>query len=118
MGGCDKTTPGLLMGASSMNLPSIFLPAGPMLRGHWGGTTLGSGSDVWKYWADLRAGELTEQAWQETQEGLLERLGPEAPGVLGSWLGALDHDGDPSRNRSEPSITPPGAPHCGLTGAT
>ena len=41
MGGCDKTTPGLLMGAASMDLPAIFVPAGPMLRGHWGGTTLG-----------------------------------------------------------------------------
>ena len=44
MGGCDKTTPGLLMGAISMNLPTIFVPAGAMLRGHWRGQTLGSGS--------------------------------------------------------------------------
>ena len=51
-----------------------------------------------------------EHAWRETQEGLLERLGPEAPAVLGSWLGALDHDGDPSRNRSEPPVTPAGGP--------
>ena len=43
MGGCDKTTPGLLMGAASMDLPALFVPAGPMLRGHWGGTTLGLG---------------------------------------------------------------------------
>jgi len=49
MGGCDKTTPGLLMGAISMNLPAIYLPAGPMLRGNWNGKVLGSGSDVWKY---------------------------------------------------------------------
>ncbi|KPK34423.1 MAG: dihydroxy-acid dehydratase, partial [Betaproteobacteria bacterium SG8_40] len=48
MGGCDKTPPGLMMGAISMNLPSIFMPAGPMLRGNWQGKTLGSGSDVWK----------------------------------------------------------------------
>jgi dihydroxyacid dehydratase/phosphogluconate dehydratase len=54
MGGCDKTTPGLLLGATSMNIPAIFLPAGPMLRGNWGGKTLGSGSDSWKYW-DERA---------------------------------------------------------------
>ena len=39
-----------------MNLPAIFMPAGPMLRGNWGGATLGSGSDTWKYWAELRAG--------------------------------------------------------------
>ena len=56
MGGCDKTTPALVMGAISMNLPAIFMPAGPMLRGNWRGQTLGSGSDVWKYWAELRAG--------------------------------------------------------------
>ena len=75
MGGCDKTTPGLLMGAESMNLPAIFMPAGPMLRGHWGGTTLGSGSDTWKYWADLRAGAITEQDWQEIENGIARSPG-------------------------------------------
>ena len=75
MGGCDKTTPGLLMGASSMDLPSIFVPAGPMLRGHWGGTTLGSGSDTWKYWADLRAGAITEDDWQEIENGIARSPG-------------------------------------------
>jgi dihydroxy-acid dehydratase len=75
MGGCDKTTPGLLMGAESMDLPAIFLPAGPMLRGHWGGTTLGSGSDTWKYWADLRAGAITEQDWQEIENGIARSPG-------------------------------------------
>ncbi len=49
MGGCDKTTPGLLMGAISMDLPAIYLPAGPMLRGNWNGQPLGSGTDLWKY---------------------------------------------------------------------
>jgi dihydroxy-acid dehydratase len=68
MGGCDKTTPALIMGATSMNLPTIFVPAGPMLRGNWGGTALGSGSDVWKYWAELRAGTITEQDWQEIEQ--------------------------------------------------
>jgi dihydroxy-acid dehydratase len=75
MGGCDKTTPGLLMGAASMDLPSIFVPAGPMLRGHWGGTTLGSGSDTWKYWADLRAGSITEEDWQEIENGIARSPG-------------------------------------------
>jgi dihydroxy-acid dehydratase len=75
MGGCDKTTPGLLMGAESMDLPALFLPAGPMLRGHWGGTTLGSGSDTWKYWADLRAGVITEQDWQEIENGIARSPG-------------------------------------------
>jgi dihydroxy-acid dehydratase len=75
MGGCDKTTPALLMGAISMNLPSIFLPAGPMLRGDWRGKTLGSGSDVGKYWADLRAGQLEESAWQEIESGIARSAG-------------------------------------------
>jgi dihydroxy-acid dehydratase len=75
MGGCDKTTPGLLMGAASMDLPALFLPAGPMLRGHWGGTTLGSGSDTWKYWADLRAGVITEQDWREIENGIARSPG-------------------------------------------
>jgi dihydroxy-acid dehydratase len=75
MGGCDKTTPGLLMGASSMDLPTLFMPAGPMLRGHWGGTTLGSGSDTWKYWADLRAGNITQEDWQEIENGIARSPG-------------------------------------------
>src|SRR3954447_10613350 len=75
MGGCDKTTPGLLMGAESMDLPALFMPAGPMLRGHWGGTTLGSGSDTWKYWADLRAGAITEDDWQEIENGIARSPG-------------------------------------------
>jgi dihydroxy-acid dehydratase len=75
MGGCDKTTPGLLMGAESMDLPAVFMPAGPMLRGHWGGTTLGSGSDTWKYWADLRAGNITQEDWQEIENGIARSPG-------------------------------------------
>ena len=70
MGGCDKTTPGLLMGAISMNVPSIFMPAGPMLRGNWQGKTLGSGSDVWKYWDELRMGNITERDWREIENGI------------------------------------------------
>jgi dihydroxy-acid dehydratase len=70
MGGCDKTGPGLVMGAISMNLPAIFVPAGPMLRGNWQGRTLGSGSDAWKYWDELRAGNITEKDWQQIEEGI------------------------------------------------
>src|SRR5206468_2268935 len=75
MGGCDKTTPGLLMGAESMDLPALFMPAGPMLRGHWGGTTLGSGSDTWKYWADLRAGNITQEDWKGIENGIARSPG-------------------------------------------
>src|SRR5205807_9546807 len=75
MGGCDKTTPGLLMGAISMNLPAIYMPGGPMLRGNWRDQTLGSGSDVWKYWAELRAGNITDGEWQEIENGIARSPG-------------------------------------------
>jgi dihydroxy-acid dehydratase len=75
MGGCDKTTPALIMGAVSMNLPSIFVPAGPMLRGDFRGEYLGSGSDTWKYWAELRAGNITESDWQGVEDGIARSPG-------------------------------------------
>jgi dihydroxy-acid dehydratase len=75
MGGCDKTTPALVMGAISMNLPAIYLPAGPMLSGHWRETTLGSGSDSWKYWAELRAGNITQKDWQEIEDSIARSPG-------------------------------------------
>ena len=75
MGGCDKTTPALLMGAISMNLPAIYVPAGPMLRGNWRGQILGSGSDVMKYWAERRAGNIDQQAWMEIEDGIARSAG-------------------------------------------
>ena len=75
MGGCDKTTPALIMGATSMNLPAIYMPAGPMLTGHWRSQTLGSGSDTWKYWAELRAGNISEKDWQEIEDGIARSPG-------------------------------------------
>ena len=75
MGGCDKTTPGLVMGALSMNLPTIFVPAGPMLRGDFRGQFLGSGSDTWKYWAELRAGNITESDWRDVEDGIARSPG-------------------------------------------
>ncbi|MFG6416499.1 L-arabinonate dehydratase [Roseateles sp. DC23W] len=75
MGGCDKTTPGLLMGAISMGLPLIYLPAGPMLRGNWRGNVLGSGSDAFKYWDERRAGRLSDQAWAEMEAGIARSHG-------------------------------------------
>jgi dihydroxy-acid dehydratase len=75
MGGCDKTTPALLMGATSMDLPAIFVPAGPMLRGNWRGQVLGSGSDMWRYWDDRRAGLVDDRQWAELEEGLARSPG-------------------------------------------
>ena len=75
MGGCDKTTPGLVMGALSAGLPMIFLPAGPMLRGNYRGEALGSGSDAWKYWDERRAGKLSEEAWGGVERGIARSYG-------------------------------------------
>ena len=75
MGGCDKTTPGLLMGALSMGIPCIYLPAGPMLRGNWKGKTLGSGADAWKYWDERRAGNITTAQWMEIEGGISRSAG-------------------------------------------
>jgi dihydroxy-acid dehydratase len=75
MGGCDKTTPGLLLGATSAGYPAIYLPAGPMLRGNWKGKTLGSGSDGWKYWDERRAGNISEKEWLEVEGGIARSYG-------------------------------------------
>ena len=75
LGGCDKTVPAMLMGAFTMNLPCIFLPAGPMLKGRWRAETLGSGSDVWKYWAERCAGKLSCDAWSEIEDGIARSPG-------------------------------------------
>ncbi len=75
MGGCDKTTPGLIMGAISMGIPAIYIPAGPMLRGNWNGNYLGSGSDVWKYWTEKRAGNITDDEWDEIEGGIARSFG-------------------------------------------
>ena len=75
MGGCDKTTPALLLGATSMGLPAIYLPAGPMLRGNWKGKTLGSGSDAWKYWDERRAGKISDKDWVDVEAGIARSYG-------------------------------------------
>jgi dihydroxy-acid dehydratase len=75
MGGCDKTGPALIMGAISMGLPAIYVPAGPMLSGNWRGRKLGSGSDVWKYYSELRAGTITQGDWNEMEAGLSRSAG-------------------------------------------
>ena len=75
MGGCDKTTPGLIMGATSMGLPFVFMPAGPMLRGSFEGKTLGSGSDMFKHWAEVRAGTLSTEQWEGVLSGIARSPG-------------------------------------------
>ena len=75
MGGCDKTTPGLLMGAISMDLPAIYVPAGPMLSGNLRGEVLGSGADTWKYWDKRRAGEIDQKERQAVEAGIARSYG-------------------------------------------
>lgn len=75
MGGCDKSTPALIMGAISAGLPFIFMPAGAMLRGNYAGEKLGSGTDVWKYWDERRAGTITKDQWDGVQGGIARSYG-------------------------------------------
>jgi len=75
MGGCDKSTPALLMGAASVDLPAVFVPAGPMLPGHWRNEVLGSGTDMWKYWDDKRAGLIGDCELTELESGLARSPG-------------------------------------------
>src|SRR5258708_37124496 len=75
MGGCDKTTPALLLGATSVNLPAIYLPAVPMLRGNWKGKTLGSGSDASKYWYHRRSGKISDKDWVDVEAGIARSYG-------------------------------------------
>ncbi|MEM6469862.1 MAG: L-arabinonate dehydratase [Planctomycetota bacterium] len=75
MGGCDKTVPALLMGAISADIPSVFLPAGPMLKARWKTETLGSGSDVWKYWDERVAGNLCDHEWKGIENCIARSAG-------------------------------------------
>ena len=75
MGGCDKTTPGLVMGGLTAGVPMIYLPAGPMIRGNYAGKSLGSGSDAWKYWDERRAGNVSDAQWQGLQGGIARSAG-------------------------------------------
>lgn len=75
MGGCDKTTPGLIMGAVTAGIPMIYLPAGPMLKGNYAGKPLGSGSDAWKYWDERRAGNISDNEWLGIQGGIARSAG-------------------------------------------
>jgi dihydroxy-acid dehydratase len=75
LSGCDKTTPAMLMGAASADVPAIMVTGGPMLRGKWGDEDIGSGTDVWRYWAERRAGRLSEEAWCEMESCMSRSAG-------------------------------------------
>ena len=75
MGGCDKTTPALLMGAASAGIPAIYVPAGPMLRGNYRGQPVGSGTDVWKFWDDARAGLIGDCEMADLESGIARSPG-------------------------------------------
>lgn len=75
LGGCDKTTPGQLMGAASVDLPTIVVSSGPMLNGKWRGKDIGSGTDVWKFSESVRAGEMSLQAFMAAESGMSRSKG-------------------------------------------
>ena len=75
MGGCDKTTPGLLMGAISMDLPVIFCPAGPMSNGKFHGELVGAGTHTKKYWEEKRAGNISEADWIDLESRMTRSIG-------------------------------------------
>ena len=75
MGGCDKTTPALLMGTISMDIPAVFVPAGPMLKANWRGEVMGSATDVWRYWEDKRTDEISDCEWRGLEESIARSPG-------------------------------------------
>ena len=75
LGGCDKTTPGQLMGAASVDLPTIVVSSGPMLNGKWKGQDIGSGTDVWKFSEDVRAGDMTLKDFMNAESGMSRSKG-------------------------------------------
>lgn len=70
LGGCDKTTPGQLMGAASVDLPSLVVSAGPMLNGKFQGRDIGSGTDVWKFSEAVRAGDMSLADFLSAESGM------------------------------------------------
>lgn len=75
LGGCDKSTPGLLMGAISMDIPVIYCPAGPMSNGQWRGHKTGAGTHTKKYWDELRAGNITQDDWVDLESRMTRSIG-------------------------------------------
>ncbi len=75
LGGCDKTTPGQLMGAASVDLPTIVVSSGPMLNGKWKGKDIGSGTDVWKFSEAVRAGDMSLEEFMAAESGMSRSKG-------------------------------------------
>ena len=75
LGGCDKTTPGQLMGAASVDLPPIVVSSGPMLNGKWQGKDIGSGTDVWKFSEAVRAGDMSLSEFMAAESGMSRSKG-------------------------------------------
>ena len=75
LGGCDKSTPGLLMGAISMGVPAIFCPAGPMSNGQWHGVKAGAGTHTKKYWEELRLGRISQEDWIDLESRMTRSAG-------------------------------------------
>ena len=75
MGGCDKSTPGLIMGALSADVPAIFFPAGPMINGDFRGQKIGAGTHTRKFWDDKKAGLLSENDWVELETEMTRSIG-------------------------------------------
>jgi dihydroxy-acid dehydratase len=117
MGGCDKTTPGLAMGATSMGLPFIFMPAGPMLKGHASGATLGSGTDMFKGWSELRAGTIDQQHWEDLLLGIARSPGTcMTMGTAATMMSAMEALGLTLPGAS--SIPAPDSAHARMATAT
>src|SRR3954469_20150175 len=117
MGGCDKTTPGLAMGAISMGLPFIFMPAGPMLKGNASGATLGSGTDMFKGWSELRAGTIDQQHWEDLLLGIARSPGTcMTMGTAATMMSAMEALGLTLPGAS--SIPAPDSAHARMATAT
>jgi len=117
MGGCDKTTPGLVMGGISMGIPMIYMPAGPQINGVWKGQRLGSGSDAWKYWDELRAGTIDQETWDGILAGTNRSYGHcMTMGTASTMTGIIDAMGLTLTGGS--SIPAPDANHIRLAAAS
>jgi len=75
LSGCDKTTPAMLMGATSADVPAVMVTGGPMLSGKWRDQELGSGTDGWRLWAEKRAGQITDEEFCEAESCMSRSAG-------------------------------------------